>query len=241
MKWSDCIPEETLNLGLNLADKAQREREAGKIIYPPQEQIFRALELTPPDKVKICLVGQDPYHTPGQANGLAFSVNAGHTLQPSLRNIFNELHDDIGCAIPQSGDLTKWAKEGVLLLNTSLTVYEHQANSHAGWGWNKFTKSILQAATKLPQPIVFILWGANAQDFLKDLISCAAVYQDNMIVRENLIKKAYILSSHPSPFSANKPCRKTPPFKGSKPFSAANSLLEEMGGEPVDWLLVKEG
>lgn len=124
-----------------------------------------------------------------------------------------------------------------MLLNTTLTVYEHQANSHVGWGWNKFTKSVLQAATKLPQPIVFMLWGANAQDLLNSLISCAAVQQDNKVVTENLIKKAYILSSHPSPFSVSKPCRGTPPFKGSKPFSTANSLLVNMGGEPIDWSL----
>lgn len=195
------------------------------------------MELTPPDNVKVCLVGQDPYHTPGQANGLAFSISPGHPLQPSLKNIFNELCDDIGCAYPKTGDLTPWAKKGVLLLNTSLTVYAHQPNSHLGWRWSEFTKNILRAATRLPQPVVFILWGANAQDLLKSLISCAAIYPDNKTVVENLIKKAYLLSSHPSPFSASKSCRKTPPFKGSKPFSSANILLQKFGSEPIDWSL----
>lgn len=196
------------------------------------------MTLTPPDNLKVCLVGQDPYHTPGQANGLAFSISPGHPLQPSLKNVFNELCEDIGCNYPANGDLTPWAEKGVLLLNTSLTVYEHQPNSHVNWGWKNFTKAVLQAATKLPQPIVFMLWGANAQDLLKDLISCAAVYEgEGKIVKENLIHKAYILSSHPSPFSVGKTCRGAPPFKGSKPFSTANQLLTNMGGEPIDWTL----
>lgn len=183
-------------------------------------------------------MGQDPYHTPGQANGLAFSIAPGNPLQPSLKNVFNELCEDIKCPYPKNGDLTAWAERGVLLLNTSLTVYEHQPNSHVNWGWRNFTKAVLQSATKLPQPVVFMLWGANAQDLLKDLISCAAVYEEGgQIVRENLIHKAYLLSSHPSPFSAGKLCRKAPSFKGSRPFSKANQLLTNMGGEPVDWTL----
>jgi uracil-DNA glycosylase len=207
-------------------------------LYPPQDQIFRALQLTKPEDVRVCIVGQDPYHTPGQANGLAFSIAPGNPLQPSLVNIFKELEEDVGIKKPEDGDLTKWAENGVLLLNTSLTVYEHQANSCAKWGWDKFTKSVLQAATKLPQPVVFLLWGANAQDLLNDLISCAAVYEDGKhIVKENLIKKAYVLSSHPSPFSATRPCRGTPAFRGSKPFSTANTLLTSMGGTPIDWSL----
>lgn len=237
MKWSEILPQEALDLSTQLEERALRERNEGKLIWPAQDQIFRALQLTAPEDVKVCIVGQDPYHTPGQANGLAFSVAPGHPLQPSLRNIYTELCNDIGCEYPPNGDLTPWAQKGVLLLNTSLTVYEHQANSHVSWGWNKFSKAVLQAATKLPQPIVFILWGANAQDFLKDLISCAAVHQEKHIIIERLVNKAYILSSHPSPFSASKPCRGMPAFKGSKPFSTANRLLEEMGGEPIIWNL----
>lgn len=236
MKWSELLDKNILELSSKLENRALEERNAGKGICPPQEQIFRALQLTTPDNVKVCIVGQDPYHTPGQANGLAFSVNNG--TQPSLNNIFTELVNDIGCGRPTTGDLTPWAEKGVLLLNTALTVYEHQANSHVGWGWNKFTKAVLQAAHSLPQPIVFVLWGANAQDLLNDLITCAAVYHDNShIVTENLVKKAFVLSSHPSPFSASRTCRGTPAFKGSKPFSTTNQLLIDMGGEAIDWRL----
>lgn len=237
-KWSEILPQEALYLATELEAHAQEERDNGKKLYPPQDQIFRALQLTKPKDVRVCIVGQDPYHTPGQANGLAFSIAPGNPLQPSLINIFKELEEDVGIKKPEDGDLTKWAENGVLLLNTSLTVYEHQANSCAKWGWDKFTKSVLQAATKLPQPVVFLLWGANAQDLLNDLISCAAVYEDGKhIVKENLIKKAYVLSSHPSPFSATRPCRGTPAFRGSKPFSTANTLLTSMGGTPIDWSL----
>lgn len=237
-KWSEILPQEALYLATELEAHAQEERDNGKKLYPPQDQIFRALQLTKPEDVRVCIVGQDPYHTPGQANGLAFSIAPGNPLQPSLVNIFKELEEDVGIKKPEDGDLTKWAENGVLLLNTPLTVYEHQANSCAKWGWDKFTKSVLQAATKLPQPVVFLLWGANAQDLLNDLISCAAVYEDGKhIVKENLIKKAYVLSSHPSPFSATRPCRGTPAFRGSKPFSTANTLLTSMGGTPIDWSL----
>lgn len=238
IKWSELLSEEALNLGIQLADFAQQERNNGKELFPPQDQIFRALNLTKPEAVKVCIVGQDPYHTPGQANGLAFSIAAGNPLQPSLVNIFKELESDCGIPRPQSGDLTKWAENGVLLLNTSLTMYKHQANSCANWGWDKFTKAVLQAATKLPQPIVFMLWGASAQDLAKDLYSSPVIYDGGQhIQRENLIKKAYILSSHPSPFSARKPCRGNPAFIGSKPFSTANNILISMGGEAVDWRL----
>lgn len=237
-KWSEILPLDALNLAVELETHTQEERDNGKMLYPPQDQIFRALQLTKPEDVKVCLVGQDPYHTPGQANGLAFSIAPGNPLQPSLVNIFKELEEDCGIPRPATGDLTAWAEKGVLLLNTTLTVYEHKANSCAHWGWNRFTKAVLQAATKLPQPIVFLLWGSNAQDLLKDLISCAAIYEDGgHIVRENLIKKAYVLSSHPSPFSVNRACRGTPAFKGSKPFSTTNKLLTDMGGDPIDWSL----
>ena len=238
MKWSELISPQAKEFNMRATERVYRERQEGKEIYPPDDLIYRAIQLTPPDAVKVCIVGQDPYHTPGAANGLAFSTNPDCPIQPSLRNIFKELHDDIGCEIPSNGDLTAWAERGVLLLNTTLTVYAHQPNSHASWGWNEYTTDILKAATKLPQPVVFMLWGASAQDKLKDLISCAMVYEGNNIVRENLIKKAYILSSHPSPFSASRTCRGTPAFLGSKPFSTANRLLIEMGGEPVDWNLV---
>ncbi len=236
MKWSDILEEDTLYLSDGLAKRALEERAAGKAICPPQDCIFRALTLTPPDKVKVCIVGQDPYHTPGQANGLAFSVAPDAPLQPSLKNIFKELQEDIGCGTPPNGDLTAWAERGVLLLNTSLTVYEHQANSHASWGWQFFTKDVLNTVNGLSQPVVFILWGANAQDLKWNLMHKGSKQEGNVITH-NSVNKAIILSSHPSPFSANKPCRDTPPFRGSKPFSKANELLEKMGSEPIDWRL----
>ncbi len=236
MKWSSLIPKEAADWGKTLQDTARAEHSQGVEICPPPDQIFRALNTTPPEKVKVCLVGQDPYHTPGQANGLAFSVAPGNPIQPSLVNIFKELEDDLGIPRPDSGDLTKWAENGVLLLNTSLTVEAHRANSHAGWHWDRFTTAILQAATRLPQPVVFLLWGLSAQGLLKNLLSSAATYEGN-IVRERLIKKAYILSSHPSPFSARKGAGGYPPFIGSHPFSTANNILVEMGNTPVDWSL----
>lgn len=234
MKWSDLLPPKALELNNKLMDRISAERQEGKEIYPPDNLIYRALQLTPPDKVKVCIVGQDPYHTPGAANGLAFSTNPDAPIQPSLRNIYKELQDDIGCEAPPNGDLTAWAERGVLLLNTTLTVYAHQANSHSKWGWKDFTIEILRAADRLPQPIVFLLWGNNAQSFLLDLISPTAMREGN-IIREPLVKKAFILSSHPSPFSASRPCNGTPPFRGSKPFSTTNKLLIEMGGKPVEW------
>lgn len=236
MKWNEIIDKDALQVAYNLANYAQQERDEGKHIYPPQDQIFRALVLTPPEKVKVCIMGQDPYHTPGQANGLAFSVNG--EIQPSLKNIYTELVNDIGCGRPTTGDLTPWAERGVLLLNATLTVYEHQANSHANWGWQTFTSAVMDAAIKLPQPIVFVLWGRDAQKLKKNLIIKAAVYsENNQIIRQRSIKKAIIQSSHPSPLSVNKSSGETPAFKGSKPFSLANSLLVEMGGEPIDWRL----
>lgn len=236
IKWSDIIDKDALNIGYNLANYAQQERDEGKHICPPQDKIFRALELTPPEKVKVCIVGQDPYHTPGQANGLAFSTNNG--FQPSLENIFKELNEDIECGRPTTSDLTPWAERGVLLINATLTVYEHQPHSHANWGWQTFTSAVVESAIKLPQPIVFILWGRDAQQLKDKLIVKAAVYsENNQVIRQRSIKKAIIQSSHPSPFSAYKMSGRTPPFRGSKPFSLANKLLMEMGSEPIAWRL----
>lgn len=133
-KWSNLLSIQTLGEAMSLAKKAQAARGSGLTVYPPQSQIFHALTLTPPEKVKVVIVGQDPYHGPGQANGLAFSVSPGVPIPPSLRNIFREMHADIGAKIPDSGDLTRWAEQGVLLLNTVLTVQEGMPNSHKDWG-----------------------------------------------------------------------------------------------------------
>lgn len=224
-KWNSILPETSMSLATTLVQKAQEERQAGKVIYPPQDSIFRALTLTPPECVKIVIVGQDPYHGGGQANGLAFSVNPGVPCPPSLRNIFCELHEDLGVPMPSSGDLTPWAERGVLLLNTVLTVEDGVANSHKNWGWQEFVLEVFRACTNLPQPIVFILWGGQARAFLSSL----------QVLDHD--KKACVVSSHPSPLGARKGSAQAPAFIGSRPFSTANHLLQNMGGSPVDWAL----
>ncbi|MCM1324780.1 MAG: uracil-DNA glycosylase [Acetobacter sp.] len=238
MKWSELISQEALNVGLGLRAKAQQEHDEGRLVCPPPMNIFRALELTPPEKTKVVIVGQDPYHTPGVANGLAFSIMPDvATLPPSLRNIFRELAVDLGVPQPQCGDLTAWAAHGALLINSSLSVYEHQANSHSNWGWQKFTSELVAAAANLPQPIVFLLWGANAQDLQKYIITGLSVCREPGIILQPKTGKDIIMSSHPSPFSASKGCRDTPAFLGSKPFSNTNRLLIARGAEPMDWSL----
>lgn len=219
MKWSEILSPETLAIGDTLELKTKQELEAGKILYPPVNQLFKALSVTTPDKLKICIIGQDPYHGPGQANGLAFSVNPGVALPPSLRNIFQEYCEDLNMAYPKNGDLTPWAENGVLLLNTSLTVYQSQPNSCASWPWEDFTRAVFMKALELPQPIVFILWGRKAQNFLSGV---------NINAYQN---KRSIASAHPSPFSASSG------FFKSRPFSRANQLLQTMGAEPVNWKL----
>lgn len=237
MKWSQVLPTATKELGNTLAAKAQTERDKGLTLYPSQNKIFRALELTAPDEIKVVIVGQDPYHEEGQAHGLSFSVEDNCAFPPSLKNIFNELVSDVHVDYPQTGNLTSWARQGVLLLNSTLTVYEHQANSCASWGWRNFTQDILRSIVALPQPIVIILWGAFAQDLMPNLITSSLVYPRNNIsvALEPDVKKAFVLSSHPSPLSASKSCRGTPPFKGSKPFSTTNELLISMGSKPINW------
>ena len=220
MKWSEMMDESVMRKGDELYFKANELRQSGTMVCPPQDQIFRALQLTPPDSVKVCIIGQDPYHTPGAANGLAFSINPGRYIQPSLQNIFKELQSDLGYPIPNSGDLTPWAKQGVLLLNTSLTVTAGSPNSHKDWGWQRFTGHVFDICLdKLPQPIVFILWGANARHFA-----------DHVPWHAYPNKKA-IMSAHPSPMSADRG------FFGSKPFSKTNEFLIAQGSTPVDWKL----
>ena len=183
-------------------------------VYPPAQQLFAAFERTPPTCVRAVILGQDPYHEPGQANGLAFSVSRGVKLPPSLQNIYKELHDDLGCYIPNNGYLKKWADQGVLLLNTVLTVRAHQANSHQGRGWEQFTDAIIQAVNAQDRPIVYMLWGRPAQSKIPMLTN-----------PKHLILKA----PHPSPLSAYRG------FFGCRHFSQANQFLKEHGIEPIDW------
>ncbi len=196
-----------------LYDRVNEEYRTRKI-FPPADDIFNAFHLTPLHEVKVVILGQDPYHNDGQANGLSFSVQKGVEIPPSLVNIYQELHDDLGCTIPDHGDLTKWAKEGVLLLNTVLTVRAHQANSHQGIGWEEFTDAAILALNSQDRPIVFILWGSQAQKKARMLNN-----------PNHLILK----SPHPSPLSAYRG------FFGSRPFSKANAFLEAHGVAPVDW------
>ena len=185
-------------------------------VYPPRQELFAAFRLTPPERVRVVILGQDPYHEPGQANGLAFSVAPGVRLPPSLRNIFEELRTDCGVTPPDSGDLTPWAEQGVFLLNSSLSVQAGAAGSHQAFGWQTFTDAVVAALAKLPQPVAFILWGAHAQ-------KKAAIAQSSSYPR------LVLQSPHPSPLSAYRG------FFGSRPFSAVNEFLVQHGEAPVRW------
>lgn len=183
-------------------------------IFPPADDIFNAFHLTPLHEVKVVILGQDPYHGTGQAHGLCFSVRPGVEIPPSLVNIYKELHDDLGCSIPNHGCLTKWAKQGVLLLNTVLTVRAHQANSHKGIGWEEFTDAAIRKLNEQDRPIVFILWGRPAQ------AKKTMLHNPKHLILE---------APHPSPLSAYRG------FFGSRPFSQANRFLEAQGIDPIDW------
>ncbi len=190
--------------------KEYSERE----IYPSMYDIFNAFKITPYKSVKAVILGQDPYHEPNQAHGLCFSVKEGVKLPPSLVNIYKEIKSDLGITQPNSGNLTKWANEGILLLNTTLTVRRGQANSHKDCGWTWFTDEVIKLLSKRDEPIVFILWGGNARS-KKPLIDRS--------------KHFIIESAHPSPLSAYNG------FFGSKPFSKTNGFLKEIGVSPIDW------
>ena len=200
---------------LNLRSFIKEERQKGKIIYPSDADTFRALELTPLEKVRVVILGQDPYHGENQAQGLAFSVPADQKLPPSLRNIFKELANDLGHGPPQKGDLTSWAKQGVLLLNTALTVEAGKAGSHHGKGWELFTDSILSLISEQRKNVVFVLWGAPAQ-------------KKTQLIDES--RHLILTAPHPSPLSSYRG------FFGSKPFSKINTYLQSQGLSPIDWL-----
>jgi len=192
------------------------EKVQGKIIYPPGSLIFNAFNTTPFDKVKVVLLGQDPYHGPGQAHGLCFSVQNGIALPPSLINIYKELHDDVGIPIPKTGDLTHWAEQGVFLLNASLTVRTGDPMSHSKIGWSTFTDAVIKIISAQKRNVVFLLWGRFAQD------------------KQSLIdetKHHVLKAAHPSPFSADKG------FFGCRHFSKTNNFLVRDGLDPIDWSL----
>lgn len=193
-----------------------KQEYAHHIVYPDMYDIFNCFKLTPLDKVKAVILGQDPYHNEGQAHGLCFSVQEGVDPPPSLLNIYKELRDDVGCTIPASGDLTKWAKEGVLLLNTVLTVRAHRANSHKDCGWTWFTDNVIKIVSDSREHVVFLLWGANARS-KKPLIDRS--------------KHLVLECAHPSPLSAFNG------FFGCRHFSKTNDYLKAHGIQPIDWQL----
>ena len=196
-----------------------REQEsAGKVIFPPRGERLAALEATPLDSVRVVILGQDPYHGPGQAHGLSFSVRDGVKLPPSLRNIYKEIESDLGTSPPQSGDLTRWAEQGVLLLNNTLTVESGQAGSHAGRGWDAITDACVAAVVEQALPTVFILWGSHAQKKAARVRGLGG--GDHHFV---------IQSPHPSPLSAHRG------FFGSRPFSQANAFLQKHGRGMIEW------
>jgi uracil-DNA glycosylase len=214
--WRRALQDALANPAFNrLQAYVEHEREH-HTVFPPEEDLFSAFQLTPYDAVKVLVLGQDPYHGPGQAHGLAFSVRPGVPPPPSLVNIFKELHDDLGLPPQRDGSLVPWAKQGVLLLNAVLTVRQATPNSHAGQGWEAFTDAVIRAVSDKQEPVVFILWGAYAQKKKK-------------LIDER--KHIVLAGPHPSPLSAARG------FFGSKPFSHANQELKKRGREPVDWRL----
>ena len=194
---------------------AVRKEYSQTVCYPPAKLVFNAFDLCPFDKVKVVIIGQDPYHEPGQAHGLSFSVLDGVQFPPSLQNIFKEIHDDLGTPIPTSGDLTRWAEQGVLLLNASLTVRAHQANSHSALGWQKFTDAAIQALATQREHLVYMLWGGYARG------------KAYMINRQNNL---VLESVHPSPLSANRGG-----WFGQHQFSRCNAYLKQNGQMPINW------
>jgi len=216
---ADLHPEFRQDYFKALADFVVEERKI-HTVYPPPGEVFRAFDLTPFDKVRVVILGQDPYHGPGQAHGLAFSVKHGTILPPSLVNIFKEAQADVGFKPPGHGCLEHWAKQGVFLLNTVLTVRAHEAGSHRGQGWEKFTSAAVRALLGLQtKPLIFVLWGSDARKF------APLIDPDRHCILE---------APHPSPLSAHRG------FFGSKPFSTINDTLKYLGQPPIDWQLPEQ-
>lgn len=196
--------------------QALKQEYSRATVYPDMYHIFNALHMTPYAETKVLILGQDPYHGPGQAHGLSFSVQEGVPFPPSLRNMLKELQDDLGIPLPKHGCLEKWAKQGVLLLNSVLTVRQGEPNSHRMLGWELFTDRVIEVLNEREQPIVFILWGRHAQDKLR------------MIDRD---RHFVLMSPHPSPLSASRG------FFGSRPYSKTNEFLRSIGQQEIDWAL----
>ena len=212
--WNEILADEMQKeYYQQLQDFVQKRRQEVRV-FPEEKNVFRALELTPFESVKVVILGQDPYHGFGQAHGLSFSVKKGIPLPPSLRNIYKELQEDIGGNLPTEGDLSHWAKQGVLLLNTVLTVEEGNANSHKGKGWERLTNRLIESLNELKHPVIFILWGKPAQD------------KEKLITNPNHV---LLKAPHPSPLSAYRG------FFGSKPFSKVNEMLIQHGQTPICW------
>lgn len=212
--WDNLLKDEfSKEYYLELRKKLATEYKT-RTVYPAMENIFNALKYTSYDDVKVLLLGQDPYHGPGQAHGLCFSVQKGIDKPPSLKNMFKELASDLGIEAPSHGCLTDWAKQGVLLLNTVLTVREGEPNSHKNLGWITFTDKVIELLNEREEPVIFVLWGKNAQDKLP-LITNSRHY--------------VLMAAHPSPLSASRG------FLGCKHYSKINEILESIGKEPIDW------
>jgi uracil-DNA glycosylase len=214
--WRDAVGAEASKPYFESLRRFLAEERREHTVFPPEKEVFTALELTPYDRVRVLVLGQDPYHDDGQAHGLAFSVRPGVSPPPSLANIFRELASDVGCPRPKSGSLAPWAEQGVLLLNAVLTVRAHEPNSHKGKGWEQFTDAVIRAVSERERRVVFVLWGAYAQK-KRDLVDAS--------------RHAVIATAHPSPLSARRG------FFGSRPFSKTNEFLEEAGEPAVDWCL----
>lgn len=216
--WHEVLKEEIQKPYIKeLKNFLDSEKKAKKVIYPPEELVFHAFARTPYDEVKVVIMGQDPYHGAGQAQGMSFSVPCGVKSPPSLKNIFKELHDDLGVPISDTGCLTAWAKQGVLMLNATLTVRASEPKSHYGKGWERFTDAVIAKLAERKDPIVFILWGKSAQE------KCDHLLQHT--------HHAILTAAHPSPYAANVG------FFGCKHFSKANALLKKWGKTPIDWSL----
>ena len=211
-RWDDVLKNEYSKPYFSSLLKKVEEEYSTRTVFPPKEQVYSALQAVDYDKVKVVILGQDPYHEKGQANGMAFAVNDNIAMPPSLRNIYSELESDMGFK-PKGTTLVGWAKQGVLLLNTTLTVREGSAQSHSSYGWQTFTDEIIRQCNKREKPMVFILWGSNA------------ISKKQFISSHHLV----LSSAHPSPLSAYRG------FFGSKPFSKANAFLESKGQKPIDW------